>query len=937
MLSNQPGGVSHFGAEPDDFAKSGARRWMSLPKSAWSRVLALFLALAGIKIALVLLLAKRLFDVHWRVAAQETSWWSYVAFGVLVGLASLSLWKLGRECQALGAKTVRVVNACVVALGLLFLFLTFRTGQNTNYIMPILSGILGWKDLLPYLSLNLFFERPFLGAWLFTYVFTYYLLARKGRESWMLCTTAVFAGLYAAFNLRQLAAFPNELLVVDCLGLAGLVAVWKVQSPKSRLRSEASARQAKWVLIALPLVWCVLFAWKMFSLTATELGLSYVYFKLLLLGTVVLFGAAFLLAWRRGVRAAWGGVGLFFLAGFLLLADSSHPLAPNFNRLVCLGFEFPHYLLGELLVSGCVLGLAVAYCRWRPAGSLWWMDGLAVLLIGVALVDFRLQQVIGTRLEWHVLAMGNSPKMMWRMAKSYLPGLCAGLTLLGLSYALLWRGIHRWLLPSAPADRNESWLASRPALAYAFAAFLLLGILGLGITDPDKAEGQAVLQLARSSPMWKRMANRTLSREEFLRSAQALQLGNFASQPAPAPNSSPAELNVVLVFMESTYNQHLSLFGGTEETQPMLSKYKDRMELFPNFFSAFASSIHARFASFTGLYPVQDYNAFTLERVPVESIFEVMHNNGYACSMFYSSFLDFTGFRNFLEHRGLDELYDADTMPGKRKTEPVSWGLREEETLEAMREQIRKYGENGKRFFMTYVPAAPHYPFEKVPERFHKYKPGEMGDYTPLYLNELLYMDWVLASLVEQLKESGLLDKTLVVITDDHGEWLGGKGAPIGHGWWLTPELVNAPLIVMDPRKTGYRVNHTIGSQVDLLPTMLDLLSIPVPQRQLYQGQSLYAAEREPGRRAYLNSMQQYGILQDNRLLLGDRELKQGAPVNAWSISNEGAKTVFRPEGAGSAVPIGKFDDFQANLLRNYAYYCEMLAGHRVPLVTKTP
>src|SRR5262249_9015784 len=160
-----------------------------------------------------------------------------------------------------------------------------------------------------------------------------------------------------------------------------------------------------------------------------------------------------------------------------------------------------------------------------------------------------------------------------------------------------------------------------------------------------------------------------------------------------------------------------------------------------------------------------------------------------------------------------------DTMPGARRTEPVSWGLREEETLEAMRTRIKNYAQSKQRFFLTYVPAAPHYPYEQVPKRFHKFKPNQVGDYTPLYLNELLYMDWVLASLFDELRDSGLLEHTLVVITDDHGEMLGGDGGPIGHGWLLSPELVNAPLILLDPQKPGFRINQAIGSQVDLLPT----------------------------------------------------------------------------------------------------------------------
>ena len=80
-------------------------------------------------------------------------------------------------------------------------------------------------------------------------------------------------------------------------------------------------------------------------------------------------------------------------------------------------------------------------------------------------------------------------------------------------------------------------------------------------------------------------------------------------------------------------------------------------------------------------------------------------------------------------------------------------------------------------------------------------------------------MDWVMASIVDQLKESGLLDKTLVVITNDHGERTGRRMA--AHRAWLgpDPELANTPLIIMDPQKPGTALNYTLGSQIDLLPT----------------------------------------------------------------------------------------------------------------------
>jgi phosphoglycerol transferase MdoB-like AlkP superfamily enzyme len=386
--------------------------------------------------------------------------------------------------------------------------------------------------------------------------------------------------------------------------------------------------------------------------------------------------------------------------------------------------------------------------------------------------------------------------------------------------------------------------------------------------------------------------------------------------------------------MESSYNKYLSLFGSEYYTQPLLSKYKDRMEIFPNFFSDFASSIHARFATFTSLYPVRDYNAFTIHRVGVKSLFEVLHDNGYASSLFYSSFFEYTGFGDFLKNRGIDEMYDANNMPGARGAENVSWGLKEETTLVAIRQQIKKYHQTGQRFFLTYVPAAPHYPYDNIPKQFRKFKKLDLNDYTPVYLNDLLYMDWVISSIVDQLAQSGLLDQTLVIITNDHGEMLGGKDENVGHGWAFSPELANTPLIIMDPKNPGCRFNYAVGSQVDFLPTVLDRLNLPLPVGQLYQGRSLDRSENRDDRSVYLNTIQQFGVLHGNQISVGDRDSNTpGFKNSSFTISNDGAKTVFtsRPPLDKAALSINSFDAFQENLLRNYSLYCQSLCKQSGP------
>jgi len=140
---------------------------------------------------------------------------------VLIGF--LSLVRLQRQCALAGLAAIRAANAIVVSLGLLFIFFAFQE-QGTNYLFPILSGILDWGSLIPYLSLDLFFRPPFLAAWMFVYALSYYGLARSGRESWVLYLTAVFGAVYAANTLGAVAGtLLTAFFIVQEIGLRASV------------------------------------------------------------------------------------------------------------------------------------------------------------------------------------------------------------------------------------------------------------------------------------------------------------------------------------------------------------------------------------------------------------------------------------------------------------------------------------------------------------------------------------------------------------------------------------------------------------------------------------------------------------------------------------------------------------------------------------------
>ena len=893
---------------------------LGLAYAAWARILVLFLALASVKLALLVGLRKHIYDIHWRVASFPETWCNYAAFYLFVCLGVLSLLGLARHCGSVGLKAVRAANGVVLGLGLIFIFLTFHVGDK-NYIYPILTGLLKWTSLGPYLSLDLCFRPPFLGAWLLGYVLVYYVLVRTGQELWALHLTLFCGGVYTLLNLRELVAYRNELLLVDCLGVVSVLAA-------TRSTATLPNRQSTWLLA--PGAWSLCFATAVCCLAGKHPYYSLSYFLMLVAGSLILFAAAIVLAQKCGYLGFWSSRAFFYFSAFLLLANHHHPMGANYNNALCLGLEFPRYFNGEVAVAAVLALGAGLYCRFWPGARLWWLDVLSLTFIAMAFISLQLSRIIGVRLEWDVLALGDEPDVMWLMAHDYLPGTLAALAILGLGYVLAVRLLQRW-----QSRRQASAGRFRPSLSawQAVACFVLLGMLGSLLAIPDKAQGQGSLRLVQTSPWWKRVVNRPINRGEFLRSARALGLGDLAPVEQPHTASARRDLNVVLILMESSFNRHLSLFGGSEQTQPLLSRYKDRMELFPNFFSTFAGSIQARFATFTGLYPVRDFDLFTLQRVKVKSLFEALHDNGYTCSLFFSSSFNYTGFGDFLSHRGLSEMYDVENMPGLRRNKLVSWGLYEEETLGAIRSQLRKYAARDQRFFLTYIPAAPHYPYDAVAARFRRFEPTQLGDCTPFYLNGLLTMDWVMASILDQLKASGLLDQTLVIITNDHGERTGENGGPIGHGWFLTPELANTPLIVMDPQNPGYRLNYTIGSQVDVLPTVLDLLKIPLPPRQLYEGRSLYAPAERDDRIVYLNSYEQYGMIAHHRFIRGSRKADKGGaasgPKTVYTISNRGSMTRFTEEPAAGEQPwaIGSFDDFQANLLRNYSFYCEEIAG----------
>lgn len=173
--------------------------------------------------------------------------------------------------------------------------------------------------------------------------------------------------------------------------------------------------------------------------------------------------------------------------------------------------------------------------------------------------------------------------------------------------------------------------------------------------------------------------------------------------------------------------------------------------------------------------------------------------------------------------------------------------------------------QRGQRAFVTLLPIEPH-----VPYRFHDGITDRYfaGPYAPplgkrvtsahlgrvrarglppagwqqlraLYDGEVTYFDGCYGALEDGLRELGLADDTVVVLTSDHGEGMGERGNNTGHAYSLGHELLWVPLLVFGgPLQSGTVVRHGgATSNLDLAPTVLELLGLSPDPRM--QGHSL--------------------------------------------------------------------------------------------------
>jgi Sulfatase len=96
-------------------------------------------------------------------------------------------------------------------------------------------------------------------------------------------------------------------------------------------------------------------------------------------------------------------------------------------------------------------------------------------------------------------------------------------------------------------------------------------------------------------------------------------------------------------------------------------------------------------------------------------------------------------------------------------------------------------------------------------------------------LLQLAYTDRVVGRLMDHLRQQGLWDKALVVMTADHGVGMVPGDPSRALGSSNAPELMWVPMLIKAPHQTKGRVDDRNWEHVDLLPTLADMVGLSVP------------------------------------------------------------------------------------------------------------
>jgi glucan phosphoethanolaminetransferase (alkaline phosphatase superfamily) len=307
-----------------------------------------------------------------------------------------------------------------------------------------------------------------------------------------------------------------------------------------------------------------------------------------------------------------------------------------------------------------------------------------------------------------------------------------------------------------------------------------------------------------------------------------------AAYPHVVPGARPK--HVVLIIVDSLRADRMNVYGYQRPTTPFLSQmvHDGRMKRVEAAFSTCSES----FCGITSTLASRDFLDISARTFQLQ---DVLHDQGYQSwfvlsgnhrawnglpSFYHVSedrFFDGSQTRRFTMDDDRLVLEGLDAVPAATPGQPAFFYL-----------HLMSTHYLGVQFPESHVFTRPD---DVLSAGLEPYKIRDQLNKPDRYDDKVRQADGVIRRIFEMLETRGYLDDAVVVITGDHGEGLGERHW--AHGWHLYDEDIRIPMLIYDVPAATYP-DLTFATQVDIAPTILDRLGLPIPAS--WAGQSLLAA-----------------------------------------------------------------------------------------------
>jgi arylsulfatase len=308
------------------------------------------------------------------------------------------------------------------------------------------------------------------------------------------------------------------------------------------------------------------------------------------------------------------------------------------------------------------------------------------------------------------------------------------------------------------------------------------------------------------------------------------------------------DLGIVFVVVDTVRADHLSVYGAARPTTPTLARWAERGAVFEHAFAASPWTVPSMASLLTGRIPTAHgagfrsgrRHGFTVLREDVQTLAQLLSQRGYETAAIVNNVFLGKGF-------GLDRGFGRyDHMPA------TDLELRRgDEVVDLALDWLRQ-PRDAPSFLLVHL-MDPHIAYDPPPSVRGRFtaeiessfslpvrKPGSIRKrrerppeadrrfLAAAYDEELLGVDRALGRLLIELEGDGLLSRSLVLLTSDHGEEFFEHGG-FEHGHALYQELLHVPLILWGPGVAPGRYAPP-ASLVDAVPTALEAVGAEVPE-----------------------------------------------------------------------------------------------------------